>query len=197
MSHHKGHLPHIGGLSRHVGARDDGHPGVRRVQLRVVGHKQAVLQHLLHHRVAALPDEDLGACRSPPAGSSPAGQPQRPGSTAHPAGSHRRRSLLDPPGPLGDELPEAGEQLVFQGSDSVLCREHCGLQLLQLLGDVPLAVGQGLLSDVGAPAPGPGRTWTPRCNSRRPGYSPPSGCGCRSSPAPGPLWRQWSRLRHS
>ena len=147
QNHHKGHLPHIGGLSRHVGARDDGHLGARHAQLRIVGHKQAVLQHLLHHRVAALPDEDLGACGHLRPAVAPLGSHSGQGAQ-HIHGSHRRRSLLDPPGPLGDELPEAGEQLVFQGSDSVLCREHCGLQLLQLLGDVPLTVGQSLLSDV-------------------------------------------------
>ena len=53
---HKGHLAHVGGLARHVGAGDDGRPVVLAVHVGVVGDKEAVLQHLLHHRVAALGD---------------------------------------------------------------------------------------------------------------------------------------------
>ena len=52
------HLAHVGGLTRHVGAGDDGHPVLFRAHVGVVGHKEGVGPHLLHHRVAARRDLD-------------------------------------------------------------------------------------------------------------------------------------------
>ena len=45
-------------------------------------------------------------------------------------------------------LPQGGEQVVLQGDHPVAGGEDGVLQVLQLLGDEPLAVGQGLLADV-------------------------------------------------
>ena len=49
---------------------------------------------------------------------------------------------------LSQVLPEPGEDLIFQGGEPIFGGEHLVFQLLQLLGDVTLAVGKGLLADV-------------------------------------------------
>ena len=45
-------------------------------------------------------------------------------------------------------LPKPGEDLIFQGGEPVFGGKHLVFQLLQLLGDVTLAVSKGLLADV-------------------------------------------------
>ena len=51
--------------------------------------------------------------------------------------------------PLGHEIADLVEQLVLQGAKLVLGAQDGGLHVLQLLGDVTLVVGQGLLAYVG------------------------------------------------
>ena len=63
-------------------------------------------------------------------------------------GSHRSGGLLHPRCLLGKMLPELGKDLVFQCRQPILGGEYLIFQLLQLLGDVALAVGKGLLADV-------------------------------------------------
>ena len=48
----------------------------------------------------------------------------------------------------GGGVPQLPEQLVFQGGDPAPGGEDLVLQVLQLLGEEPLAVHQGLLADV-------------------------------------------------
>ena len=56
--------------------------------------------------------------------------------------------LLHPGGLLGKVFPKLGENLVFQSGEPVFGGKHLIFQLLQLLGDVALAVGKGLLADI-------------------------------------------------
>ena len=63
-------------------------------------------------------------------------------------GGHGGGGLLHPGGLLGKVLPKLGENLVFQGGEPVFGGKHLIFQLLQLLGDVALAVGKGLLADI-------------------------------------------------
>ena len=52
--HNQGHLAHVRGFTRHVGAGDNGQPVLSIVQKGVVGHKHVVPHHLLHHGMAAV-----------------------------------------------------------------------------------------------------------------------------------------------
>ena len=51
--------------------------------------------------------------------------------------------------PLGGRLPQLGEKLILQSGQLVLSVQDGVLHLLQLGGDVPLAVHQRLFADVG------------------------------------------------
>ena len=62
---------------------------------------------------------------------------------------HRRGAGLDPGHLAGKLRTQVGEQLIFQGGDPVAGGENIALQVFQLLGDIALAVYQGLLSDIG------------------------------------------------
>ena len=48
------HLTHVGGLARHIGAGNNSGQIVPAVHVGVVGDEGGPIQHLLHHRVAAL-----------------------------------------------------------------------------------------------------------------------------------------------
>ena len=63
-------------------------------------------------------------------------------------GGHGGSGLLHPGGLLGKVFPKLGEDLVFQRGEPVFGGKHLIFQLLQLLGDVALAVGKGLLADI-------------------------------------------------
>ena len=143
----EGHLAHIGGFARHVGAGDDGHPLLLLPHKRVVGNKEAVFQNLLHHRMAAVPDlDDAGFVHIRPAVAVPHGHggKGRQGVRLRHGGGRPLDALRGG----GDLLPQLGEQLVFQRHHPVRGGEDGVLQILELLGDVPLAVHQGLLADV-------------------------------------------------
>ena len=142
------HLAHIGGLARHVGAGDNGHPLLLLAHEGVIGDEQAVFQHPLHHRVAALPDlDDAGFVHVGAAVVVPHRHHGKGGEGVDLR--HRRGGLLDAGGLGGDPLAQLGEQLVLQGHHPVRGGQNLLLQVLQFLGDVPLAVHQGLLTDVG------------------------------------------------
>ena len=57
----EGHLPHVGGFSRHVGPGDDGDPVLLLPHIRIIGHKQGGFQHLLHHGMPPVVDLDNAA----------------------------------------------------------------------------------------------------------------------------------------
>ncbi len=117
------------------------------VQEGVVWHKEGVFEHLLDHGVAPLADFDgprkihLGAgVVVVHSGLGKAAQ--------HVRACHGPGSGLDPGGVVGQGLADLGKALVFQGVDPVLGREDGVFQLLELFGDIALAVDQGLLADV-------------------------------------------------
>ena len=146
--HDQRDLAHIGGLTRHVGAGNDGHPLLLFAHKRVVGHEERIPEHPLHHRMAALPDlNDAGFVHLRPAVA-----------VVH---CHRRQrcqgirlrqgrgGALNPLGRGADLLPQRGEQFIFQSHHPLRGGEDLLLQILKFLGDVPLGVDQGLLADVG------------------------------------------------
>ena len=146
--HDQRHLAHVGGFPRHVGAGDDGHPALLLPHERVVGDEQAVFQHPLHHRVPSLVDlNDPGLVHVRAA----VVVPHRHSSKGRQGVGlrHSCGGLLDTGRGGGDLLPQGREQLVFQGHYPLGGGQDLMLQVLQLLGDVPLAVHQCLLADVG------------------------------------------------
>ena len=141
----EGHLAHIGGLARHIGAGDDGAQVVPVVHVGVVGDKHGVFQHLLHHRVPPLRDaQDRGAVHQ--RHTVLVGRRHHGKGGEHIHLGHRRRGGLDLGHMGADLLSQLHEQLVLQGYHLVLGREDGVLQLLQLLGDIALGVDGGLLA---------------------------------------------------
>ena len=145
--HDQRHLAHISGFTGHIGTGDDGNLVVLCAQLGVVGDKQSVLEHLFHHRVAAIGDGyltaqgDLWAAVAPLNGDGC----QR---AQHIRGGYGGSRCLHPGGLHGKMLPELGENLVFQSGEPLFGGEHLLFQLFQFRCDVALAVGQSLLADV-------------------------------------------------
>ena len=141
------HLAHIGGFARHVGAGDNADGVVLPTDAGVVGHKKGILQHGLHHRVPSALDGNFpsqGDFRTAVAPLNRHGGEAAQGVRS----GHGGGGLLHPGGLLGKIFPQLGENLIFQGGEPVLGGEHLVFQLLQFLGDVAFAVGQGLLADV-------------------------------------------------
>ena len=141
------HLPHIGGLTGHIGAGDDADPLLLGTHQGVVGDEQGVRAHLLHHRVAAgLYLDDAGLVH---AGAAVVVLHRHGGKGAKriQLGDKGRGQLHTGDG-LRQPGAQGGEQLVLQRGVPVLGGEHVVLQILQLLGDVALAVDQRLLADI-------------------------------------------------
>ena len=113
----------------------------------VVGDEEGVLQRGLHHRMPSVHNGNLPAQGDLRAAVAPldshGGERAQRIRRGHGGGS-----LLHPGRLLGEVFPQLGENLVFQSGEPVLGGEHLVFQLLQLLGDVAFAVGQGLLADV-------------------------------------------------
>ena len=145
--HNQRHLTHVGGFTGHVGAGDDGHPVISGAHVGVVGDEHAVPPHLLHHRMAAVVDlNDAGLVHH---GAAVVVLHRHGGQRAQGVQlRHQRGGLLHPGGLGGDMQPQIGEQLVFQRRDAVVGGENVVLQILQFLGDVPLAADQRLLADI-------------------------------------------------
>ena len=145
--HDEGHLTHIGGLARHVGSGDDGQPVLAAVHMGIVGNKEGIFQHPLHHRVAALFDVDDPAVVH--RGAAIAVLRRYGGErTQHVQVAYAPRHSLHLAHPLGSGIPQMAEQLILQRRHPALGGQNLVLQLLQLLGEKPLAVHQGLLADV-------------------------------------------------
>ena len=110
----------------------------------VVGDEQTAPEHLFHHGVAALVDlDDVGAVHQ--GHTVIVGRGHRGQGVEHVHLGRRGGGALDG-GHLGAHpLPDLAEQLILQGHHLVLGGQDGVLQLLQLLGDVPLGVHRGLL----------------------------------------------------
>ncbi len=113
----------------------------------VVGHEQGVLQHPLHHRVTALPYVDHAAGIHLRAAIAVVHR-RRGERDQHVQPAHAGRGLLHLAHLAGGGLPQLAEELVFQSGDPGLRRQDLVLQVLELLGDEPFAVHQGLLADI-------------------------------------------------
>ena len=145
--HDQRHLAHIGGLTGHVWTGDDGHPVLLCAHVGVVGHKERVASHLFHHRMASRRDlDDPGLVHLRPA-VVVLGRHLGKGTQRVQLRDQRCRQLH--PRHLSRRLcPQRGEQVVFQCRVPVMGGEHLMLQILQLLGDIALAVHQRLLAYV-------------------------------------------------
>ena len=162
---HKGHLAHVGGFARHVGPGEDGRPVVLAVHVGVVGDEEAVLQHLLHHRVAAL--GDLQFVRVVHQGHAVVVLRRHQGEGRQHVGlGHGPGDLLDL-GHLGGGLvPDLTEELVPRATiRSWAERMVCSMSLSSWvmyrsqLTRVCFRMYSG--------EPGRSRTWRPRCSSQR------------------------------
>ena len=141
-------LTHIRRFACHIRAGDDEAAVGGAVELRIVGHEEAPLQHLLYHRVAALGDGQLVAvvhhgaavvvlCRH---------LRQR---RQHIQLGHGVGRPLDAVELTADLFQQLSKEPVLQCDKALVCAEDLVFQLLQLLRDVALAGGEGLFADVG------------------------------------------------
>ena len=141
----QGHLPHVGGFSRHIRSGDNGNPVLPVIQGGVIGHKQVIPHHLFHHRMAAVLDLNHALFID---------------GRLHiimPRSHHRKGGkyidsrqslgrLLDPHHLGGNLIPHLAEQIVLQGNQFLLCPHNDIFQVFQFIGSKPLAVYQGLLA---------------------------------------------------
>ena len=126
---HEGHLAHIGGFTGHVGAGQNGHLVAGATQIGVVGYKEGVGQHLLHHGVASGLDDDLRPVGDFRTAVAPLGRHRCQG-TQHVYLRHGGGGLLNPARLHGHKIPHPAEQVVFQSHDPVPGRKNVGFQLL-------------------------------------------------------------------
>ncbi len=143
------HLPHVGGLARHVRSGDDQDFLVPMVQLRVVGDEHLPFQRVLHHGVAAVFDGNIAVLPAHHGGPHVAILQRRPGEAGEAvhlgegAGgflhvrnfrtNFRFHRLVNP------KLQFLG---LFAGG------EGFRLKFFQLRRDVALRIDQGLLADI-------------------------------------------------
>ena len=144
----KGILTHIGGFTSHIGAGDDKAAVGGAVEGGIVWHEHTALEHLLHHRVTPLGDGQHIAV-------------VHHGAAVVVFRSHlRQRSqhiqlgngvggALDTIQLCTDAFQQFVKQAAFQRDEPLVCAKDLAFQLLQLLCDVTLAGGEGLLADVG------------------------------------------------
>jgi len=142
----QGDLAHIGRFTGHVGARED-HESTRvQVHLKIVGHESAGFQHLLDDRVTAIPDlQCAGVVERRAAVIFTVGQFGEAGSHVEPGQGARR--LLQGGQSIEHLAPDIAEHFVLQRQQFLFCPEDCVLHVLELIGDIPLAIGQCLLAD--------------------------------------------------
>ena len=145
--HDQAYLPDDGALASHVGAGDQEDLVALDVQVHVVGYEAAIAELALHHRVPAGLDVDDVAVVDFRADVGfvlghfgQAGQHVEAGQTAG--------DLLHLGGPAGGPGAQLQKELVLQLLEAFFGAQYLGLVLLQVRGDVALAIGQGLLADV-------------------------------------------------
>ena len=141
------HLPHKGGFARHIGAGNHINAVFLTIQKRVVRDKQLVLQNGLHHGMPALFDFDAVAVVH--RGHDVVILLRRLCQRAkHVGGGNGLSRGLEPVRLGRDLLPHPGEALIFQRRQTFAGRKHLALQCLELGGDVALAVGERLLTNI-------------------------------------------------
>ena len=142
----QGDLTHIGGFTRHIGAGDNTDTVVFVVKQSVIGDKVAAL-HLFHDRVSAgcYPDGSGLIEGWPHVVVSLRHEGQGGKGIEMSQGFCRFLEIRDAG---GAGFPDTAEGVVFQGVQLVLCVEDAVLQLLELLGRVPLGAHQRLFADI-------------------------------------------------
>ena len=126
---HQGHLTHIGGFTGHVGTSENGDIVAADAQGGVIGYKETALQHLLHHRMASVLDDDFtGQVHFGAAVVIVDGHMGQIGQYI--GGGNGARRQPHPVSLSRQPLPDLVEQLIFQRGDAVLGREDGVFQLL-------------------------------------------------------------------
>ncbi len=141
-------LTHIGGFTRHIGARNDGDAVFLFAHVGVVRHKEGILQHALDDRVPSVVDLDRAGIvhhRAAVVVFDRDDGKRREGIKLRDRGG----GLLDALGIGADLVAQGGEQLVFERVVALARGQDLLLQVLELLRDVALAVDERLLADVG------------------------------------------------
>ena len=141
-------LTHVGRFARHVGAGDDQAAVLAAVEGGIIGHEQAALEHLFHHGVAALGDGQLVAVIHHGAAVVVLCRHLRQG-RQHIQLCHGVGRALDAVQLGADALQQLVEQAALQRDQPLVCAQDLAFQLLELLSNVALAAGQGLLADIG------------------------------------------------
>ena len=144
----EGILTHIGGFTRHVGAGDDQAAVGGAVEGGIVGHEHAALEHLLHHRVTSLGDGQHIAVVHHGAAVVVFRSDLRQRSQYIQL-SNGVGGALDAVQLCTDAFQQFVKQAAFQRDEPLVRTKNFAFQLLQLLRDVPLAGGEGLLADIG------------------------------------------------
>ena len=143
----EGILTHIGGFTRHVGAGDDKAAVGGAVEGGIVWHKHTALEHLLHNGVTSLGDGQHIAVVHHGAAVVVFRSDLRQRSQYIQLGNGVG-GALDAVQLGTDALQQFVKQAAFQRDEPLMCAKDLAFQLLQLLCDVPLAGGEGLLADV-------------------------------------------------
>ena len=142
------HLPHKGGFTGHIGTCNHINAVIAAVHMRIVGDKQAVLQHALHHGMATGNDmQTVTVIHSRHHIMILSGSLCQ-GAQGIQLGNCMR-SCLDPAYLPCDHFTHLSKQLILQRRQTVTGREYFSLQLFQFRGDIPLTSGKGLLADIG------------------------------------------------
>ena len=139
----QGHLAHVGAFACHVGAGDDLHALVVDVHVRVVGHKHAVAERPLHHRVAAIADQQRALLVED--GPRIVVFPGHPGQGKQGIQPFQRfRRALEPLHAGRDLAAHAVEELQLQFHALLLGPGDLPFDLAQFVRGEALGVGQGL-----------------------------------------------------
>ena len=145
--HNQRHLTHIGGFTGHIGTGQHGDLLLPVVQLGIIGDKGRPVQQLFHHRVPPFADLDL--IRKIHRRAAVVVVQRHGGKAAqHIQSRHRSCRLLNARQFGCHSHPNLLVQLGCPFHGVLLGVQHPFLQLLDLLGNVPLRVGQGLLADI-------------------------------------------------
>ena len=144
----EGILTHIGGFTRHVGAGDDEAAVGGAVEGGIVWHKHTALEHLLHNGVTSLGDGQHIAVVHHGAAVVVFRSDLRQRSQYIQLGNGIG-GALDTIQLCTDAFQQFVKQAAFQRDEPLVCAKDLAFQLLQLLCDVTLAGGKGLLADVG------------------------------------------------
>ena len=144
----EGILTHIGRFARHVGAGNDEAAVGGAVEGGIVGHEHTALEHLLHHRVTSLGDGQHIAVIHHGAAVVIFRSDLRQRSQYIQLGNGVG-GALDTVQLGTDALQQFVKQAALQRDEPLVCAKDLAFQLLQLLRDVPLAGGEGLLADIG------------------------------------------------